>query len=168
MTAPTEQRSTHFSRTNTTNFRRLLRISPTWFIYVDQPSHFSISWEYTPCCTSSEQQSQCSHHLAFWQKWSVTQEPFSSSSGFGRQATPSDAGLTAACTSCSWWTRSCATRNYQLRLCPLATAQNCSHLLLLTVSRLPPRRGWKECCWPGPCRELHLPLSMAILKRRVW
>lgn len=69
---PTEQRSMHFSRTNITDFRRVLHISQTWLRCADQPSNFSIPWEYIPCRTSCE---QCSHHFAFWQKQTVAQDP---------------------------------------------------------------------------------------------
>lgn len=77
MSVPTEQRSMQFSRTNITKFRRVLQISLTWFICVDQPSRFSVSWEYILCCTSCEQQSQRSHHFALWQKQTVAQDPYS-------------------------------------------------------------------------------------------
>lgn len=69
-------------------------------------------------------------------------------------------GLTAP--SCSWWTCSHATQSYQVRVCLLSTAPNCSPILLLMVSRFPPQWGWKVCWWAGPCQQLHLPLFIAI------
>lgn len=128
---PTEQRSVHFSRTNTTIFRGVLQISLMWFVFVDQPSHFSISWEYIPFCTSCEQWSSWSHHFAFGEKQTMAENRYGCSSSLGRP--PS---LTAPRWSC-WLTSSHATHNYQVRVCFLCSGQNCYHLLLLLVSRIP-------------------------------
>ena len=141
MTTLTEQRSIKFTRTNITNFRRVSQMSSSWFICMDQHSHFSISWEHILCYTSCEQQSQCSHHFAFWQEQYMAQDPLRCSLGFGRHVTPSAPRLTAPCSSCSWWTCLCATHNDQATVCLFSTAHNCGHLLLLVVSGLPLQWG---------------------------